>query len=152
MSDNPSISISHPVSISSVPIALMTAELGSAWPNSGGMSAWVTRACGPFLGAQNMSVPDIRVYSENLTRYISMDSSIASRWWIVVGYTLDASIYPILASDYLSNFDMLTNGMGTFQKGVYSVCVVLFVTVVKLSGRKNVSTDHPPAPVLISPV
>lgn len=36
-----------------VPLALITAELGTGWPVAGGMAQWVEIACGERLGAHN---------------------------------------------------------------------------------------------------
>ena len=54
----------------------MTAELATAFPETGGQVVWVASACGPIIGAQN-------------------------GFWVWVTNLLDAAVYPQMASRYL---------------------------------------------------
>lgn len=91
-----------------IPLALITAELGTGWPLAGGMAAWVEVACGPVVGAHNA-------------------------WWIWVSFVFDAAIYPVLASEYFSQY---MNGEITWaQRKLYATGIVILMTFVKLLGR-----------------
>ena len=61
----------------SIPVALMTAELATAMPREGGLVAWVTEACGPTIGGHNT-------------------------YWQWISYIFDASVYPVLAGQYIA--------------------------------------------------
>jgi len=89
-----------------IPLALITAELGTGWPVAGGMAQWVEIACGPVLGAHNA-------------------------WWIWVSYVFDSAIYPVLASHYLA----ATTDITPTQQSLYATFIVAVMTVVKLMGR-----------------
>lgn len=60
-----------------LPVALMSAELGSALPQEGGYYVWVTRGLGPFWG-------------------------FVCAWWTWVYSWIDAAIYPVLFTEYLA--------------------------------------------------
>ena len=60
----------------SLPIALMTAELGSMIPEAGGPVVWIERAFGPFWAHQNAM-------------------------WRVVQEVFDNALYPVMFADYL---------------------------------------------------
>lgn len=60
----------------SLPVALFSAELGSALPDEGGYVHWVQRAFGPFWGFQ-------------------------VGWWSWIGSFVDIAVYPVLFADYL---------------------------------------------------
>ncbi|CAI7857520.1 unnamed protein product [Closterium sp. NIES-53] len=60
----------------SVPEALTTAELGTAFPENGGYVVWVSAAFGPFWGFQE-------------------------GWWKWLSGVIDNSLYPLLFLDYL---------------------------------------------------
>ena len=66
----------------SLPIALMTAELGSTIPEAGGCVVWVHRAFGPFWAKQNAA-------------------------WNIVSNTFDNALYPVMFVDYLVWFPAL---------------------------------------------
>ncbi len=63
-----------------LPIALINAELASAIPADGGLVVWVQRAADeiglPMLGSHNS-------------------------WWVWNSYIFDASIFPLLAAQYI---------------------------------------------------
>ena len=63
----------------SLPIALMTAELGSMIPEAGGYVMWINRAFGP--GAAHMNA-----------------------LWNLVSNTFDNALYPVMFVDYLRYF------------------------------------------------
>ena len=90
-----------------IPLALITAELGTGWPVAGGMAQWVEIALGEVLGAHNA-------------------------WWIWVCYVFDCAIYPVLAAHYLSKYTEVT----FFQEKTYATFVVFVMTLVKLGGRE----------------
>ena len=89
-----------------IPLALITAELGTGWPVAGGMAQWVEIALGEVLGAHNA-------------------------WWIWVCYVFDCAIYPVLAAHYLSKYTEVT----FFQEKIYATFIVFIMTLVKLGGR-----------------
>ena len=60
----------------SLPIALVTAELATAFPSEGGQVAWVEQALGPVVGGHNA-------------------------YWVWLTNLLDASVYPLMAVEYL---------------------------------------------------
>ncbi|KAL1496492.1 hypothetical protein AB1Y20_016446 [Prymnesium parvum] len=61
----------------SLPSALMTAELATAFPTDGGQVAWVELAFGPSLGAHNA-------------------------YWLWLTNLFDAAVYPQMAAQYLA--------------------------------------------------
>eukprot|EP00047_Mylnosiga_fluctuans_P008401 m.7106 g.7106 ORF g.7106 m.7106 type:complete len:548 (+) comp2165_c0_seq2:144-1787(+) len=96
--------------IYSVPIALMTAELATALPLDGGLVAWVAEACGPTIGAHNS-------------------------YWQWIAYIFDASVYPVLAGQYVSaEFDVAVNGDAETGVSLVALGIVWFVTGLKLLG------------------
>jgi amino acid transporter len=61
----------------SIPEALITAELGSAYPDDGGFVTWVTAAFGPFWGFQ-------------------------TGWWSWLSGVTDNAVYPVLFLSYIT--------------------------------------------------
>eukprot|EP00049_Salpingoeca_infusionum_P006621 m.109271 g.109271 ORF g.109271 m.109271 type:complete len:645 (-) comp13372_c0_seq1:334-2268(-) len=62
----------------SLPLALMTGELGCLMPEEGGITLWIQEACGPLLGAYNA-------------------------YFLWLGFVVDAAVYPVLAAEYVSD-------------------------------------------------
>ena len=102
--------------------ALITAELGTAWPVAGGMAQWVEIGLGEVMGAHNA-------------------------WWIWVSFIFDAAIYPVMASEYLSTFlgwaePNVHGGCDAAclhdqnLKHLYASFIVIAMTFVKLLGRE----------------
>ena len=60
----------------SLPIALIVAELSTAFPEDGGYVVWVQEACGQAVGSHHA-------------------------YWVWVIYVVDAAIYPVLVSNYV---------------------------------------------------
>jgi hypothetical protein len=89
-----------------IPLALITAELGTGWPVAGGMAQWVEIALGEVFGAHNA-------------------------WWIWVCYVFDCAIYPVLAAHYLSQYTEVT----WLEEKLYAMFIVFVMTLVKLGGR-----------------
>ena len=75
-----------------LPMALMTAELSTAIPESGGYIVWVHRAFGEFWTVQ-MSV------------------------WSIVNALLDNAMYPIIFADYVTQFSQNDFDSGSFANG-----------------------------------
>jgi amino acid transporter len=90
-----------------IPLALITAELGTGWPVAGGMAQWVEIACGEVVGAHNA-------------------------WWIWVSYVFDSAIYPVLASHYVSQVADIT----WLEQKLYASFIVVIMTLIKLLGRE----------------
>ena len=90
-----------------VPLAIITAELGTGWPVAGGMGQWVEIAMGEAMGAHNA-------------------------WWIWVCYVFDGAIYPVLAAQYLAHYTTVSQ----FQQSLYATFIVFAMTLVKLGGRE----------------
>jgi len=63
----------------SIPLGLISAELGSAIPEEGGFYKWVQRGLGEFWGFQ-------------------------SGWWYTLSILVDSAVYVVLAVGYFSNF------------------------------------------------
>lgn len=72
-----------------IPIALKTAELGSAIPEEGGYYVWVKRALGPFPG-------------------------FLCAWWTWLYSMVDAALYPVLFAEYLRALLGLLYGADAF--------------------------------------
>mmetsp|Transcript_25278 Transcript_25278/g.69639 ORF Transcript_25278/g.69639 Transcript_25278/m.69639 type:complete len:233 (+) Transcript_25278:70-768(+) len=84
----------------SLPIALIVAELSTAFPEDGGYVVWVREACGQVLGSHHA-------------------------YWVWVIYVVDAAIYPVLVSNYVNTMVP----MSETSQGMLSVSIVVFVTV-----------------------
>ena len=89
----------------SLPIALMTAELSTAFPADGGQVAWVADACGRAVGAHNA-------------------------YWVWMVNVIDASIYPQLVSEYLRRCLRLT----PTTEAVLELGMVVAVSAVSMLG------------------
>ena len=89
----------------SLPIALIVAELSTAFPEDGGYVVWVQEACGKVVGSHHA-------------------------YWVWVIYVVDAAIYPVLVSNYVDTMVP----MGETNKGLLSVGIVLAVTAINLLG------------------
>lgn len=84
----------------SLPIALIVAELSTAFPEDGGYVVWVREACGQVLGSHHA-------------------------YWVWVIYVVDAAIYPVLVANYVNT--MIP--MGETSQGLLAVAIVVLVTV-----------------------
>jgi len=89
----------------SLPIALIVAELSTAFPEDGGYVVWVREACGQVIGSHH-------------AYYV----------WVI--YLVDSAIYPVLVSKYVGT--MLP--MGETSRGLLSVSIVVLVTLINLLG------------------
>lgn len=89
----------------SLPVALMTAELSTAFPADGGQVAWVADACGRAVGAHNA-------------------------YWVWLVNVLDASIYPQLMSEYLRRCLRLSPS----TEVLLELAMVVFVSAVSMLG------------------
>jgi amino acid transporter len=78
----------------SLPVVLLVAELGTALPETGGFTVWVTRGLGPFWGLQEawlsvaVGVVDIAIYPTLLVTYLGRlfpalrgDALLEPGWW-----------------------------------------------------------------------
>lgn len=94
-----------------LPISLMTAELSSAIPEEGGFYIWVKRAMGPFPGF--------------MCAWLSWLYSI-----------VDAALYPLLFSTYLSKYVESSTGQAVSSAGQagLAIGVVLLMTFVNIKG------------------
>jgi len=89
----------------SLPIALIVAELSTAFPEDGGYVVWVREACGQVLGSHHA-------------------------YWVWVIYVVDAAIYPVLVANYVNT--MIP--MGETSQGLLAVAIVVLVTAINLLG------------------
>eukprot|EP00325_Prymnesiales_sp_UTEX-LB-985_P000364 CAMPEP_0174705024 /NCGR_PEP_ID=MMETSP1094-20130205/8398_1 /TAXON_ID=156173 /ORGANISM="Chrysochromulina brevifilum, Strain UTEX LB 985" /LENGTH=515 /DNA_ID=CAMNT_0015903139 /DNA_START=110 /DNA_END=1654 /DNA_ORIENTATION=+ len=89
----------------SLPIALIVAELSTAFPEDGGYVVWVQEACGKVIGSHHA-------------------------YWVWVIYVVDAAIYPVLVANYIDTMWP----MNDTQRGLLAVAIVLGVTVINLCG------------------
>ena len=97
----------------SLPIALMTAELGSMIPEAGGYVVWINRAFGPFAAHMNAVL--------NL-----------------VSNTFDNALYPVMFVDYLHYFPAMR--LEGWARWLVSVAMLSVVTVLNLLGVDVVLT------------
>jgi len=91
----------------SLPIGLMTAELGSMIPEAGGCVVWVHRALGPFWAQQNAM-------------------------WNLVSNTFDNALYPVMFVDYLVYFPAFR--LEGLPRWLVSVSMLLVVTLLNIQG------------------
>lgn len=101
-----------------LPDALTTAELAPAIPSEGGYVVWVRRAMGPFWGFLNA-------------------------WWTWIYALVDASIYPVVFTTYLSKLLVTLYGFTLFEdkpvaKWVATVAVIALFTYLNVRGTKLV--------------
>lgn len=106
----------------SLPEALVTAELGTMFPEDSGYAAWVTAAFGPFWGFQEgflswiSGVIDNSIYPLFLARYL--------RWFFpILDQTIPHKIFLILASVLLTYM----NYRGLKVVGRVSVLLTIFI-------------------------
>ena len=92
----------------SLPIGLMTAELGSMIPEAGGYVVWVHRALGPFWAHQNAL-------------------------WNLVSNAFDNALYPVMFVDYLKFFPAFRRLAGV-RRWLVSVGMLSCVTGLNLLG------------------
>ena len=102
-----------------LPNALMTAELATAFPATGGQVVWVESACGSIIGAQN-------------------------GFWVWITYLLDAAVYPQMASRYLGG----TLKLSEFAQQGLGLAVVGAIAIVNLIGLDCVTATQAVAFVL----
>lgn len=91
--------------IYSLPIALIVAELSTAFPEDGGYVVWVQEACGQVVGSHHA-------------------------YWVWVIYVVDAAIYPVLVANYVDTF----YPMNEMSRGLLSTGIVFAVTLINLLG------------------
>jgi len=91
--------------IYSLPIALIVAELSSAFPEDGGYVVWVQEACGKTIGSHHA-------------------------YWVWIIYVVDAAIYPVLVANYVDTMVPMSDT----GRGLLAVSIVLFVTLINLLG------------------
>jgi len=89
----------------SLPIALIVAELSTAFPEDGGYVVWVQQACGRVVGSHHA-------------------------YWVWVIYAVDAAIYPVLVAQYVDTMVP----MSEFRRGILSTALVGMVTGINLLG------------------
>ena len=92
----------------SLPIALMTAELSSMIPESGGYVVWVHRAFGPFWAHQNAV-------------------------WNLVANAFDNALYPVMFVDYLQYFPLFRSLDG-WSRWFVELLMLAAVTMLNLLG------------------
>lgn len=114
----------------SVPEALITAELATAFPENSGYVAWVSAAFGPFWGFQE-------------------------GWWSWLSGVADNSIYPVMLADNLRLFfPALGGGWQRCARGARvcwggSPCVLMCAPLT--NQRLSSHAPLPPPPPLPAP-
>jgi amino acid transporter len=99
-----------------MPVALMSAELGSAMPDEGGYFIWVKRAFGPFWG-------------------------FLCGWWTWLYSWVDVAIYPVLCIEYLTTACHLS-GLATpweaapLLKWGMGLLIIIPLTLLNVRGAK----------------
>lgn len=100
-----------------LPDALTTCELAPALPEEGGYIVWVRRALGPFWGFVNA-------------------------WWSWLYAIIDAAIYPVLFTSYLSGFLTEQFGLQSIQqptlRWLTAVVIVSIFAYLNIRGTKQV--------------
>lgn len=101
-----------------LPDALTTAELATAIPEQGGYVIWVRRAMGPFWGFLNA-------------------------WWSWIYALIDAALYPVMFTEYLSKLLDLTLGIRVLEGNPWlrwsvAALVVVAFTLLNIRGTKLV--------------
>lgn len=97
----------------SLPCALMTAELSTAMPESGGFILWVKAAFGPFMAFQEA-------------------------WWSFVNNMFDLAIYPVMFSSYIDQL-LPHDAIPWWGKMLIRFGVLFFCAALNLFGVKAVS-------------
>lgn len=97
----------------SLPIALMTAELGAMIPDMGGPVVWVDRAFGPFVAHCN-------AYTHLVANFF------------------DNALYPVMFADYLREFHpaLCFDGLPRY---LLSASMLVCVTLLNVAGVANVA-------------
>jgi amino acid transporter len=93
----------------STPMALVSAELGSALPQEGGYYKWVQRACGEFWGFQ-------------------------AGWWRTISVYFDNTLYVVLAGSYLGSVLRLSG----LEEYLFKASVIIVFTYVNIRGIRDV--------------
>eukprot|EP00897_Mesotaenium_endlicherianum_P009576 jgi/Mesen1/8647/ME000502S08017 len=101
----------------SIPEALITAELGTAFPENGGYVVWVSAAFGPYWGFQRGQRRD------------ETEGSRVEGWWKWLSGVIDNSLYPVLFLDYLKR------EVPVFEAGPTRVASLLLITLVRALTR-----------------
>lgn len=91
----------------SLPIALMTAELGSMIPEAGGYVVWVDRAFGTYAARCNAT-------------------------WNLISNTFDNALYPVMFVDYLQYFALFR--VTGASRWLMSTAMLMGVTCLNLTG------------------
>lgn len=89
----------------SLPIALIVAELSTAFPEDGGYVVWVREACGKVVGSHHA-------------------------YWVWVIYVVDAAVYPVLVANYVDTMVP----MGETARGLLAVGIIVGVACINLAG------------------
>jgi len=91
----------------SLPTALISAELATNYPETGGQCVYVTLACGELIGAHNT-------------------------WWVGFSTAVDAAIYPQYVRDSLRNefADQIPSEVYDYMP----IMVIVFITFVNIAG------------------
>ena len=93
----------------SLPMGLISAELGSARPEEGGYYKWVQEACGEFWGFQ-------------------------AGWWRTVSTYVNNTLYIILVGGYVTT----QYGLNGIQEFLVKVFLILLFMIINLRGIKDV--------------
>lgn len=93
----------------SIPLGLVSSELGSARPEEGGYYKWVQEAFGEYWGFQ-------------------------AGWWRTISIYIDNTLYVILAGGYLANGFGLS---GTWEI-IFKFAVIIVFTYINIRGAKDV--------------
>ena len=99
----------------SLPIAAVTAELSTAFPNDGGYSIWVTEAFGEFWGVQES-------------------------YWSLTSGIVDNAIYPVLIVDVAAKIVPVLAEASTVQIYVLRLLLAALFTVPNLMSLKYVGS------------
>lgn len=97
----------------SLPCALMTAELSTAMPESGGFILWVKEAFGPFMAFQEA-------------------------WWSFVNNMFDLAIYPVMFANYITQLAP-PNAIPWWGAMLIRFGMLFFCSALNLFGVKAVS-------------
>lgn len=93
----------------SIPLGLVSAELGSARPQEGGYYKWVQEAFGEYWGFQ-------------------------AGWWRTVSIYIDNTLYVILAGGYLAN----GFGLSETAELIFKFTIIIVFTYINIRGARDV--------------
>ncbi|KAK8663762.1 hypothetical protein V6N13_083567 [Hibiscus sabdariffa] len=108
----------------SIPEALITAEMGTMFPENGGYVVWVSSALGPYWGFQQGWMKWLSGVIDNALYPVLFLDYLKSGIPALGGVVIDNALYPVLFLDYLKS------GIPALGGGLPRIFAVLALTLV----------------------